>query len=643
MPRENEQVPRPEDWLRVQPHIRQLYVVDQRPLKDVSRILEEQHNFFATQRMYKSRIQAWKFDKKFKEDEWRQIIAMWKRRRDVEGKESIFKIRGRTINAAKIRKFLKRKKVDEGDFLSSTTESEPLSDIQCFTPTHSPQLNARRDSTDNASDLDQMPSPLTEQSRHDSFSWAANPDSDMRDAIMNDGTSSQGSHALFPSQRPSFSDIRHPHAASTSSNPVHAQIASISNRPASETMDLKRRLVYGIEGMAVRSLTPDSVVLEDSHDHILCNLIASGRQPLLAGDAADKDFLSQCQMRTPLNTVPAMISNDSVVICRSSLSPFSSFQELYSKQEDALPARWLSHLFQASIFHYQKRLDLAERNQNAAAEIFCTMIQSHNKYLLPGLAVLTGIMTSHHEYKLAASFLQQCCQIAQGCLGPEHPLTIAFQYMHCVCDEKTIEHIEADRLDRAIRHFELAWSADHPNTIMLKHLRAWELLRASADSRHPEKVIEAEKIIREQLPIAERVMGPNNYVTTWMLRSLSRACKEQKKLGDAINLMSLAIDRQMWTLGPYHPDRMEGKRRLGEMYQLSGNLEMAEQHFDEALWGQIKMLGVRHGLTMYTLEQLSDVMKKRGRMKEEAQLQELIDNLLEESQPESFTAPLQAY
>lgn len=58
--------------------------------------------------MYKDRIKQWGLDKKHKEDEMRAIVRKRKQRKD-RGKDSVFSIRGRTIDDAELARYFKRK------------------------------------------------------------------------------------------------------------------------------------------------------------------------------------------------------------------------------------------------------------------------------------------------------------------------------------------------------------------------------------------------------------------------------------------------------------------------------------------------------------------------------------------------------
>ena len=60
------------------------------------------------ERQYKRKISSWRLDKNIKDHEMRAILAV-RTSRIAQGKKSIFYVRGRRVDPAKIDRFLKRK------------------------------------------------------------------------------------------------------------------------------------------------------------------------------------------------------------------------------------------------------------------------------------------------------------------------------------------------------------------------------------------------------------------------------------------------------------------------------------------------------------------------------------------------------
>ncbi|CAD6443809.1 9bfe5c77-07d6-4a65-91cb-700e6146b374 [Sclerotinia trifoliorum] len=120
-----------EDWERQRATFTQLYIAEDKPLKEVMKLMEEKHRFRATPRQYKRRIEQWKLDKNIKENDMRVILRKdLKRKR--EGKKSEFKISGRDVEPQKIERFAQRNKTTEESILGFDIETPGY--IACDTP-----------------------------------------------------------------------------------------------------------------------------------------------------------------------------------------------------------------------------------------------------------------------------------------------------------------------------------------------------------------------------------------------------------------------------------------------------------------------------------------------------------------------------
>ena len=87
--------------------------------------------------MYKSRITQWNLDKKNKGNEMRAVARKRKLRRD-QGKLSIFRVRGRSVDSDEEVRYWHRKGVTVDDVIAQRTLSRTPGAVQVFTPIHSP-------------------------------------------------------------------------------------------------------------------------------------------------------------------------------------------------------------------------------------------------------------------------------------------------------------------------------------------------------------------------------------------------------------------------------------------------------------------------------------------------------------------------
>lgn len=143
-------------WARHQAFIKQLYLYEKKPLAEVMRIMEIQHDFRATSvlhavllvpqsltsrriKMYKMHIKQWGLDKKNKEPEIRAIVRKKNQRAD-QGKDSIIRVRGQIRSFAEVVRYCHRKGVSIEDIIARQTASPTPEAVECFTPVPSPIL-----------------------------------------------------------------------------------------------------------------------------------------------------------------------------------------------------------------------------------------------------------------------------------------------------------------------------------------------------------------------------------------------------------------------------------------------------------------------------------------------------------------------
>ncbi|KUI63065.1 Filamentous hemagglutinin [Cytospora mali] len=111
--------------------IKKLYIDDGKPLRELIRIMEKEHDFPATQRMYKARFKQWGFVKNNTEKVVSQILRT-KFERDAAGKLSQFTRNGKDVN---LQNYLQRKGMTEYDLVDfSKIPDAALVHVRCRTP-----------------------------------------------------------------------------------------------------------------------------------------------------------------------------------------------------------------------------------------------------------------------------------------------------------------------------------------------------------------------------------------------------------------------------------------------------------------------------------------------------------------------------
>ncbi|KAK7749591.1 hypothetical protein SLS53_000167 [Cytospora paraplurivora] len=111
--------------------IKKLYIDEGKPLRELIRVMEEEHGFPATQRMYKARFKQWGFVKNNTEKVVSQILRA-KFERDAAGKLSQFTRNGKDVN---LQNYLQRKGMTEYDLVDfSKIPDAALVHVRCRTP-----------------------------------------------------------------------------------------------------------------------------------------------------------------------------------------------------------------------------------------------------------------------------------------------------------------------------------------------------------------------------------------------------------------------------------------------------------------------------------------------------------------------------
>jgi hypothetical protein len=87
--------------------------------------------------MFKSRIKAWRLDKKNKCSEVQEIIRLLTIRKSL-GKESVFVLRGRPVDIADIERYARRKRLNMISKHPTQPSSDTMLDLICFTPPPTP-------------------------------------------------------------------------------------------------------------------------------------------------------------------------------------------------------------------------------------------------------------------------------------------------------------------------------------------------------------------------------------------------------------------------------------------------------------------------------------------------------------------------
>ncbi|TGJ82490.1 hypothetical protein E0Z10_g6268 [Xylaria hypoxylon] len=120
----------PEAWEAVKADIARLYLEENRRLKDVMIILERQRGFWASPKMYKTKLTRWKFFKNNRQADVANLLYLQQSRLAM-GKESTFRRNGRAVDVAA---YIKRKGLRPFDLLQAAPSGDLPPTLRCRTP-----------------------------------------------------------------------------------------------------------------------------------------------------------------------------------------------------------------------------------------------------------------------------------------------------------------------------------------------------------------------------------------------------------------------------------------------------------------------------------------------------------------------------
>ncbi|KAK4217535.1 hypothetical protein QBC37DRAFT_369959 [Rhypophila decipiens] len=97
-----------EEWVAVRPMIRKMYMEDNVPLKEVMAIMETQHGFHGTIKMYKNKLNEWGFFKTYKPREVLDALRSLEARKAAGEEHPTTSMRGVEVDIGWIRDYMKR-------------------------------------------------------------------------------------------------------------------------------------------------------------------------------------------------------------------------------------------------------------------------------------------------------------------------------------------------------------------------------------------------------------------------------------------------------------------------------------------------------------------------------------------------------
>jgi Clr5 domain len=603
--------PSPEGWQLAKSLIEQLYVQQDKPLKEVRSYLAEHRNFLATERMYKQRLKEWGFDrKKVKAAEWRYMLRVTRRRR-IEGKESAFRVNGKVIIWSNIRKHLKRKKKTEEEFLLTGSDAEVVDDVVCYTPPGSPTLCMAQAPPSQRSFSSQSSNYLP-------HSTAANAGRQWRGGVSDYPFSPEPEQNGPEHPRLSVQERANNFGLSIAPPPPPIALTPESYNCFSPSLSSEGSSISDTELHSI-VLRPISIKTWPPLDEAAALRISR----MMSGAHDRLNFASQSERQPPS---VSMNSNedpvDSHASIRSSSLPDINMAEplrgvgQHLSEED-MASRWVVYYFQACICESQRNFKRMDENVRQASRVFRSMLRSLNPFLLTGLTLMTSILYFHDHAQLLEQFLEDSCHVIEKVFSKTHPIVVPYRYMLLsVRGEPKEQSAMSSELRQAYEAFQLTWGKVHSNTLTALYYYGCSLLDG-------QKFDEAELQLQLCFQLSEENLGPSHFVTVWTLATLSRTLSSSNtgRETEAVRYLQAAIDRCRRMMHEEHPYCLELNRILATIHEKLGNTEDVESLLRFVLSGRIKILGLKKEITRASVNDLYEFLIAKNKLREAAQLQ----------------------
>ena len=225
----------------------------------------------------------------------------------------------------------------------------------------------------------------------------------------------------------------------------------------------------------------------------------------------------------------------------------------------------------------------------------------------------------------AQNLLEHAVGLRSHTLGSEDPATLASREHLAVVLASQGRIADAQKLQRetlAIRRRVLG--TEHPDTLQSMKTLARLIEREGRDLPNgPEadaRFQEAEKLERETLGIARRVLGSEDLTTLGLMNNLGSTLDYEGRYAEAEKLQRDLFGIQRRVLGPEHRDTMGSMNNIAFTLEKEGRYAEAESVYRDALQVQRRVLGPQHPDTLLTMDNLNNTLAEQGRYAEAERL-----------------------
>jgi hypothetical protein len=558
--------PAPELWDTHRPKITALY--KDSTLKVVRATMERDHNFVASERMYKTRIKQWGLDKKCKASEMSSALRIVERRR-AEGKNTYVVVRERIMNERDIQKYFKRQKVAvrSHQLRRNRMDGRLLPEIRSFTP---PGTSSSEETMDEHGD-----SVLTGANKATQLglSGSNNFSLTFSDSSLNLETSAVRSSNYLP--RDIWTRKGEAVGATISREINHTDLLQLMYSAADDLV-----LFPSMDGTSCHE-----VALRALENYYLHYFESSQWEPWV------EEHLSRNTNNYSHQTTLHGSGSGYTLACAKGKARFPHI-ELKN------PGRILANVEVATRLYGTSSAKAGDLLMDAAFERLSILLREEHPQLLSCFLVLLGVLDSAGLFGLVNELLLHTHDLSQIILGISHPITRLTSWLASSDDRDGL----MDCVFECIATLYRDHAGDlHPQYLETLHHRAWLSLQRNRYS-------EAQEAFESLHRLYQQYADPTDLCTRKTLYSMAAVHIAQKSFATADLLLAEVQRRIALRFGDGYRTEivLECARMRAELSQYQG-LEidsdgMLKQTLDEAE----AVLGHKNPfviLTRYTLPQ----------------------------------------
>ncbi|KIX02375.1 uncharacterized protein Z518_08316 [Rhinocladiella mackenziei CBS 650.93] len=272
-------------------------------------------------------------------------------------------------------------------------------------------------------------------------------------------------------------------------------------------------------------------------------------------------------------------------------------------------SRWIGPYY-SQCFVTPIHMAALERSKSLSMEALKCCLCQDNPYIFPGLSFMVLMLGDSGRMAELAAFLDASCTVIDGHQQMRGSFTYASPFHYTLAwaigDECGMD-CYGENFDRSLAQISQIWDKFHPHYLVTAYFSAWHHI-------HKHKYSEAIPLLKECLPISERVMGRHDLLTINCLVILARAYADEGHLPLAVALLRRAMD----PLDKSQEPRIERFRlmvlcRLGQFEAEMGQNGNAEEKFWKVLQGRSFACGLETGDTWSAVYRLCDIFSRTNR------------------------------